>query len=143
MRARLYGMDGPNASQSRTSDSRTNTRSLGARRNGSSQSPRFLDSSPQHSFWSQISQLRDCQAKSSMHWLVPQKEVSSYLPPASSSHIRIFKTLLAKASASFSVSPGATAAKTKMPLPMDDINCLSTVTEAERTLCRIAILQSA
>lgn len=42
-------------------------------------------------------------------------------------------------STSFSVSPAATAAKTRTPLPMDDTTSLSTVTDAERTLCSIAV----
>lgn len=59
-------------------------------------------------------------------------------PPVSSSHILIFRTLAARDSASFSVSPGAMAAKTRTPLPMDDTSSLSTVTEADRTRCRMA-----
>lgn len=66
------------------------------------------------------------------------KRGSHTRPPSSSSHIFIFTIFLASESASFSVSPGATAAKTNMPLPMDDTTCLSTVTEADRTRCRIA-----
>lgn len=59
-------------------------------------------------------------------------------PPASSSHSRIFKTLAANDSTSFSVSPGATAAKTRIPFPTEEISCLSTVTEADSTRWRIA-----
>lgn len=59
-------------------------------------------------------------------------------PPFSSSHNRIFKTFAANDSASFSVSPGATAANTNMPFPIDDISCLSTVTEADSTRWSIA-----
>ena len=59
-------------------------------------------------------------------------------PPDSSSHIFILSTLAASESASFSVSPGATAAKTRTPLPMDEMTSLSTVTDADSTRCRIA-----
>lgn len=50
----------------------------------------------------------------------------------------MFKTLLANVSISFSVSPGATAAKTKTPLPMEDISSFSTVTDADKTRWNIA-----
>ena len=39
---------------------------------------------------------------------------------------------------SFSVSPGATAAKTSTPLPMEDTTSWSTVTEADNTRCNMA-----
>lgn len=61
------------------------------------------------------------------------------LTPSSSSHNFILKTLAAMRSASFSVSPGATAAKAKTPLPIDEIISLSTVTDADRTRCRMTV----
>lgn len=54
-------------------------------------------------------------------------------PPASSSHSFILSTLDATELTSFSVSPGATAAKTSTPLPIDEMTSLSTVTEADST----------
>lgn len=59
------------------------------------------------------------------------------LPPESSSQSLILSSLAAMDSHSFSVSPGATAAKTSMPFPMEDTVFLSTVTLADRTLCKI------
>ena len=59
-------------------------------------------------------------------------------PPDSSSHSLNFSSLAANESASFSVSPGATAASTSTPLPIEDTSCWSTVTEAERTRCSMA-----
>lgn len=55
-----------------------------------------------------------------------------------SSHSLRRRTLLASVSASFSVSPAATAASTSTPLPMDETTSLSTVTDADSTLCIIA-----
>lgn len=55
------------------------------------------------------------------------------LPPFSSSHNLNLMTLAARLSASFSVSPGATAAKTRTPLPMEETSSFSTVTDAEST----------
>jgi hypothetical protein len=54
--------------------------------------------------------------------------------PVSSGHIFSLRTFVAMTSASFRVSLGATAAKTNTPLLIEDINCLSTLTEAEATL---------
>lgn len=59
-------------------------------------------------------------------------------PPLSSSQSLILSTFAARESASFSVSPGATAAKTSTPLPIDETTAESTVTLAERTRWRIA-----
>lgn len=59
-------------------------------------------------------------------------------PPLSSSQSLILSTLAARESASFSVSPGATAAKTSTPRPIDETTAESTVTLAERTRWRIA-----
>lgn len=60
------------------------------------------------------------------------------LAPVSSSQSFIFNTLAAKESASFWVSPGATAAKTRTPFPIDETTSFSTVTEADSTRCNIA-----
>lgn len=60
------------------------------------------------------------------------------LPPFSSSHNFSLMTLAARLSASFSVSPGATAAKTRTPLPIEETSSFSTVTDAESTRCSIA-----
>jgi hypothetical protein len=80
-----------------------------------------------------------------MSWSVPitllailLSRISHTRPPDSSSQSFSFRTLAARESASFSVSPGATAAKTNTPLPICETTCWSTVTEAERTLCSIA-----
>lgn len=59
-------------------------------------------------------------------------------PPSSSSQSFILRILAAREAASFSVSPGAMAAKTRMPLPMEETTSFSTVTEAERTRWRMA-----
>lgn len=55
------------------------------------------------------------------------------LPPESSSQSLILRILVAMLSHSFSVSPGATAARTRIPLPIEDTIVLSTVTEADNT----------
>ena len=60
------------------------------------------------------------------------------LPPLSSSQSFILRTLLAICWASFSESPGATAANTSTPRPIDEMTSLSTVTEADSTLWIIA-----
>lgn len=63
----------------------------------------------------------------------PGQKASHTRPPSSSSQSFILTTLFANESASFSVSPGATAANTSTPRPMDDTRCFSTVTDAEST----------
>ena len=60
------------------------------------------------------------------------------LPPFSSSQSFIFNTLAASESASFSVSPGAMAAKTSTPFPIEETSWESTVTDAESTRWRMA-----
>lgn len=66
------------------------------------------------------------------------RESTHTRPPDSSSHNFNFNTLAAKESASFSVSPGATAAKTSTPFPILETTSWSTATEADRTRWRIA-----
>lgn len=62
------------------------------------------------------------------------------VPPLSSGHNFNFKTLDAMDSTSLWVSSGATAAKTKTPFPIEEINRVSIVTEADATLCNMAVL---
>lgn len=64
---------------------------------------------------------------------------SEHTGDPSSSHSLRRRTLLAMVSTSFFVSPAATAARTRTPLPMEETTSLSTVTDAERTLCIIAV----
>lgn len=64
----------------------------------------------------------------------------STVPPASSGHIFSFKTFAAIDSTSVRESPDAIAAKTSIPFPIEEITCVSTVTEAEVTLCRMAMI---
>ena len=56
----------------------------------------------------------------------------------SSSQSLAFSILLAMASTSFSVSCLETAARTSNPLPMEETNWPSTVTDADLTLCSTA-----
>jgi len=58
--------------------------------------------------------------------------------PSSPSHSFTLSTLLAMDSASLVVSSLPTAAKMSRPLPMVEISCPSTVTEADFTLCMTA-----
>jgi hypothetical protein len=58
--------------------------------------------------------------------------------PASSGHIFSFRILAAIDSTSVRVSSGATAAKTNIPFPIDEMVSEFTVTEADATLCRTA-----
>lgn len=50
-------------------------------------------------------------------------------------------TLFAMVSISFSVSPGATAAKTRTPRPIEETSSFSTVTDPDRTRCSIAAVK--
>ena len=73
--------------------------------------------------------------------VVAKSQLSSHtVPPVSSGHILSFKTLDAIASTSLRVSSGAIAAKTSTPFPIEEISCLSTVTEAEATRWRMAMI---
>ena len=69
-------------------------------------------------------------------------EWTDTLLPSSSSHILNFRTLDAMASTSFWVSSLPTAAKTRMPLPMEEMRLPSTETDADLTRCITAIYVS-
>ena len=68
-----------------------------------------------------------------------RKEHHITLAPDSSSQSFILRTLEAIEWISVSVSPGATAAKTRTPRPIDEMTSLSTVTDADKTRWMMAI----
>jgi hypothetical protein len=61
------------------------------------------------------------------------------LTPFSSSHKRIFSSLFAALSGSLDVSSLLTAARARMPFPIDAINSPSTVTDADLTRCATTV----
>ena len=72
------------------------------------------------------------------HTLRPDEDGQTVPLLVSSGQSFTFKIFAASESASFSVSSFPTAAKTRMPRPIDEMSCWSTVTEADVTLCRMA-----
>lgn len=70
--------------------------------------------------------------------IISKKALDFTVLPSSSGHIFNLRTLAAIDSTSWRVSSGATAAKTRIPLPIEDTFSALTVTEADMTLCRTA-----